>query len=272
MQTVIDPLWTGMKQNGVLGKRKVHFFAEIGSTNDVAMALGRGGEEAGTLVVAESQNSGRGRLGREWLSPHGQGLYFSILLRPCLEPADLAKITLAAALAVCKAVEAVSGLKPGIKWPNDLLLAGKKFCGILTETGPIRAGEPPLVVLGIGLNVSTPASAFPESLRGSATSLYAHSGVVIARGELLAAIVTAVDGEVASLAGGAFAEIMAEWRTRDALLGRRLAWLTPSGKVVEGVALGPDAAGVLHIRDDSGREHEVVSGDLAMAGRGAGLV
>jgi len=260
--TDTDSLWEQVRATGVLTGRKVHFFAQTGSTNQVALNLGRQGEEAGTLVVAESQSCGRGRLDRVWLSPPGQGLYFSIILRPRLEPADLSKITLVAALAVCKAVEEVTRLSPGIKWPNDLLLAGKKFCGILTETGPISGGKPPMVVLGIGINVLTPLDHFPAELRERVTSLAVSGVEAVRRGELLVAIVQAVEIELMRLEQGEFAAVLKDWRCRDATLGKRLAWLTPTGQVVEGVALGPDAAGVLHIRDDSGWDHEVLSGDL----------
>ena len=262
--TETDPLWEQMRETGLLGTRKVYFFDETKSTNEVALNLGRQGEVAGVLVVAESQTCGRGRLGRAWVSPPGQGLYFSIILRPRLEPADLAKITLVAALAVCKAVEGVTGLAPGIKWPNDLLLAGEKFCGILTETGALSVGEPSLVVLGIGLNVSTQLDLFPTELRERVTSLVAAGGEFIARGELLAAIIKEVEVEVARLEQGEFAAVLVDWRRRDATLGKRLAWLTPAGKVVEGVSLGPDETGALHIRDDGGQEHEVLSGDLQL--------
>lgn len=259
-----DSIWQRMQENGMLGERLVHFFTEIGSTNDVALRLGREGEIAGTLVVAERQTGGRGRLGRDWLSPAGLGLYFSMVLRPRLDPADLSKVTLVTALAVCKAVEMVTGLNPGIKWPNDLLLAGKKICGILTETGPLSVREPPLVVVGIGLNVMTPLELFPSELRERATSLAVVGNRSFLRGELLAAIVREVEVEIVRLERGEFAAVLAEWRSRDATLGKRLAWMTPTGKVVEGVSLGPDETGVLHIRDDSGLEHEVLSGDLTL--------
>lgn len=268
---VNDEIWAQMIATGELAGRRVHYFTEIGSTNEAALQLGRQGEPTGTLVVAESQSSGRGRLGRAWASPKGRGLYFSMLLRPEIGPEDLSKVTLVAALAVSKAVEEVTGLAPGIKWPNDLLLAGKKFCGILTETGPVRFGEPTLVVIGIGLNVSTSGDEFPSELRERATSLLLQSGREYAASELLDAIARSVAVEVERFVGGAFAEILNEWRSRDILVGKRMSWFTPNGKVVTGVALGPDEAGILHLRDDDGQEHEVVSGDLALAGSESGL-
>jgi BirA family transcriptional regulator, biotin operon repressor / biotin---[acetyl-CoA-carboxylase] ligase len=260
-----DPLWQKLAAGSFAG-RPARLLASTGSTNSDALALGRQGGAAGTLVVAETQNGGRGRLGRHWLSPPGAGLYFSLILRPRLAPADFPKITLAAGLAVCQAVEAETGLAPAIKWPNDLLLAGRKFCGILTEGEPLAAAGP-LAVLGIGLNVSTTPAAFPDELRASATSLLAHSGKLYARGALLAAILTRLTATLSRLEEGDFPQILAEWRRRDALAGHRLTWLTPTGSVVTGIALGPDGEGTLHLRDDAGRMHEVLSGDLRLAGR-----
>jgi len=121
------------------------------------------------------------------------------------------------------------------------------------------------VVIGIGLNVLTPLDHFPAELRERVTSIRLAGGAVVARGELLAAIVQAVEDEIDRLERGDFAVILAQWRSRDATLGKRLAWMTPTGTVVEGVSLGPDETGVLHIRDDSGLEHEVLSGDLTLS-------
>ncbi|MDA8165713.1 MAG: biotin--[acetyl-CoA-carboxylase] ligase [Desulfobacteraceae bacterium] len=259
-----DPLWQQLA-TGAFAGRPARLLASTGSTNSDALALGRQGAAAGTVIVAETQSGGRGRLGRPWLSPSGTGLYFSVILRPRLAPADFPKITLAAGLAVSQAVEAETGLFPGIKWPNDLLLAGRKFCGILTEGEPLAAPGP-LAVLGIGLNVSTPHAVFPEELRGRATSLLAHSGRVYPRGPLLAAILARLEAVLNRLENHDFPGIMAEWRRRDALTGRRLTWMTPRGAIVTGTALGPDEEGVLHLRDEAGVVQEVLSGDLRLAG------
>lgn len=262
-----DLQWQRLRETGRLGTREVHFLATVDSTNEVALAMGRAGGRAGTVVVAEQQSRGRGRLGRAWLSPPGMGVYLSLVLRPCLDPKDLAKITLAGGLAVCKAVESVTGLAPGIKWPNDLLLDNRKFGGILTETGGLRPGEPPLVVLGIGINVLTPLAAFPPELRDRVISLAVAGGREYLRGDLLVAVVEQVEREVERLERGEFRALLGEWRQRDAVIGRRLAWVTPDGAVVEGIALGPDEQGLLHIRDDAGRVHEVLSGDLDLLKR-----
>jgi BirA family transcriptional regulator, biotin operon repressor / biotin---[acetyl-CoA-carboxylase] ligase len=260
-----DPLWRQLA-TGFFAGRPARLLACTGSTNQDGLAHGRRGAAAGTLLVAETQTAGRGRLGRQWLSPPGTGLYFSVILRPRLAPADFPKITLAAGLAVCQAVETATGLAPAIKWPNDLLLAGRKFCGILTESEGL-ADRAPLAVLGIGLNVSTPLAAFPAELREKATSLLAHAGRHYQRGPLLLAILTRLERVLGQLEDGLFAELLAEWRRRDGLAGKRLSWLTPAGEVVAGLALGPDANGILRIRDESGGIHEVLSGDLSLAAK-----
>lgn len=259
-----DPLWQQLAAGSFAG-RPARLLASTASTNSDALALGRGGAATGTLIVAETQTGGRGRLGRSWLSPPGAGLYFSLILRPRLAPVDFPKITLAAGLAVCRAVEEETGLSPAIKWPNDLLLDNRKFCGILTEGDPLSSD--PLAVLGIGINVTTPFAAFPEALRAKATSLLAHSGTLYARGRLLAAVLSRLEAVLARLEGGDFATILAEWRKRDALLGKRLSWVTPAGAIVTGIALGPDEEGVLHLQGDTGIIHEVLSGDLDLTGR-----
>lgn len=257
-----DQAWVKMITSGYLGVIPVFYRAETASTNDDALALRTA--PAGTVVVAERQSRGRGRLGREWWSPPGVGLYCSLILRPRLAPADLPKLTLAAGLAASRAVEAITGLRPLLKWPNDLWLAEKKIGGILAETR-FAQGEA-LVVLGIGLNINTAAAAFPPDLLGKVTSLLIHSGREFARSTLLLALWEEVMAVVAELEQQGFAGILADWRARDATLGRELAWLTQTGQVVRGLSLGPDADGLLRIKDGAGRVYEVLSGDISLAG------
>lgn len=253
--------WQAQLNTALLGKTLVKALAETGSTNAVAMELGLAGAPAGTLVLAESQTEGRGRLGRQWHSPAGAGLYFSLVLRPRLAVAELPQITMAAGLALCQAIEEETGLAPGIKWPNDLLLGLKKFAGILVESGPVTA-EQPLVILGIGINVLTPVSAFPDFLQDKATSLLAFSGRSFSRKKLLGAVLFRLEKVLDRLETEGFANILSEWQSRDALRNTWLTWLTPSGEAVRGWSLGPDANGVLHIKDEMGRIHAVLSGDI----------
>jgi BirA family biotin operon repressor/biotin-[acetyl-CoA-carboxylase] ligase len=259
-----DPAWRKMGEQGVLADMPVRLLAETGSTNAVAIDLAKYGSPAYTVVVAESQSEGRGRLGKNWQSPAGTGLYCSIILRPDLPPEDLPKITLMAGLAVCLAVEKVTNLALLIKWPNDLLLGGRKLGGILAETVH-NHGQRTAVVLGIGLNVNSPTTAFPAELQDKATSLFIHTGREYRRSELLTSIVTKVKKLVSRFERDGFTDILNEWRQRDATLGRELAWVTHSGEVVRGVSLGPDDNGQLLIRDRQDNIHEVLSGDINLA-------
>lgn len=258
-----EPRWRELRRQDKLAGRRLRFLPDTDSTNQVALELAAAGEEQ-ALVVAESQRRGRGRLARSWHSPPGSGIYLSLLYRPRLAPADLAKLTLAAGLAVCLALEQTTGAQPGLKWPNDVLLEEKKCGGILCECRLAQDDNAAAVVVGIGLNVNTEAAQIPPELRERATSLFLATGRRWDRGLLLPALVEELDALVAELEEGRFPAILAAWRRRDALLGRELNWLTPTGTMVRGIALGPDAAGILHIRDSQGRVHEVMSGDISL--------
>ena len=238
------------------------------STNSLALELGRQGAAAGTVVVAETQTRGRGRLERQWFSPPGTGLYFSMILRPRLDPVDLPKITLAAGVAVCQALEQVCLVSPGIKWPNDILLEGKKIGGILCETAPISGTDTPpeiLVILGVGLNITTPAEAFPEGVRGRAASLLTFTGQEYDKEQILEKVLTSIDDVILRMESGGIDVLLKQWQARDVFEGKTLSWLNPAGKVVTGRALGIDSSGQYHIRDTRGRVHRVVSGDINLA-------
>lgn len=260
-----DDIWQTMIQTGELGLHPVHFFPCTGSTNDLALALSNTGAPGGTLIVADSQNAGRGRLeGRLWHSPPGTGLYFSLILRPRLAPADFPKLTMAAGLALCKGLESHTPCRPGLKWPNDLFLHGIKCGGILTETQGMAGAGQTAVVIGIGLNVNTPEEAFSGELRAKATSLSATTGALYDRGLLLTAILAELDLVVARLEQGGFQGILAEWRQRDIHAGQQVSWLNNQGKIVSGISMGPDEEGFLHIRDAQGQVHCVISGDISL--------
>jgi BirA family biotin operon repressor/biotin-[acetyl-CoA-carboxylase] ligase len=248
--------------------RKIIRLKVTESTNSVALEAGQQGAVPGTVIVAETQTGGRGRLNRSWLSLPGMGLYFTIILRPKLDSENLPKVTLAAGLALCKAVEAEYGLSPKIKWPNDLLLDGRKFGGILTETGDVSnmaAGEQPLVVVGVGLNLFPPEDGFPDDLQERATALSLHVDRTISDESLLLANIVAIEKEVERLEKGDFALILKEWTQRDGVYGKNLTWVTHQGHEVTGVSLGPDDEGLLRIKDQAGDIHTVISGDLTLA-------
>lgn len=258
-----DSAWRMMLARRELDGRPVIFFEKITSTSTIALEEGKKGAPDGTLVVAAAQDKGRGRLGKSWLSPRDSGLYFSLIKRPGLQPADLPKITLAAGLAVCRALEKQLGLTPRLKWPNDILLAEKKCGGILTESTEIRANSA-LVVIGVGLNLTAPPSAFPGELREKITFLDRHLVTLPDKGTLLLYLVREIEEVIARLEQGKFAEILGEWKKRDATVGKILTWLTPGGTIVTGISQGPDMQGQLHIRDAEGTLHAVLSGDISL--------
>src|SRR5208283_4121751 len=150
--------------------RDIQFFEQTTSTNDVIEKLARDGVKEGVVVFAESQTRGRGRLGRKWISPAHKGLWFSILLRPELRPQETTQLTVASATALRRAIQSETGLKPEIKWPNDILVGGKKVAGILTELSA-ELDRVHHITLGIGVDVNVTAAELPAEIRPIATSL-----------------------------------------------------------------------------------------------------
>src|SRR5262245_59652760 len=161
--------------------RNIHHFFQVGSTNDVAFQLAQEGAVEGTVVLSEEQTSGRGRLGRRWLSEKHLGIYMSLILRPKLKPRHAPVLNLAVAVAVSRAIEQTCGLRADIKWPNDVLIDGKKCCGILTEMNA-DLDQIKYLVIGIGINVNHVA--FPKSLQGQASSLLLEGGRRFSRIEI----------------------------------------------------------------------------------------
>lgn len=236
----------------------IHWYEELGSTNDRAKELAEEGAEHGEAVVAESQTAGRGRRGRSWSSPARRNLYFSAVLRPELPPARAPELTLVGALAVCDALRA-AGVDAGIKWPNDVLASGKKISGILTEL----AAEPDRVhwvVLGVGVNVNARLEDFPEELRADATSILIERGQAAPRALFAAACFTALEGWLDRHAEEGFAPVRDAWRARSVTLGRAVTVLA-EGREVAGTAEDIDDAGALLVRTGSGVER-ILAGDV----------
>ncbi len=261
-QMVPDKIWQKIKNGQKLNSRPVTLLEQTESTNTIALKMAGSGAPSGALVIAETQSNGRGRLGKSWLSPAGSGLYFSMILRPALVFKEIPRLTLAAGVAVCRTISQKYGIGPLLKWPNDILLNNRKCGGILAEAEV--AGSEYLVVLGIGLNISTPQDFFPASLRDRATSLQHHVNRPVVRGELLADLVNKIEQVVLQLEQGEFSTILEQWRQLDATRGKLLTWVSVAGKVVEGISLGPDEQGRLHIRDNRNKVHEILSGDVLL--------
>ncbi len=232
------------------------------STNRVALDAAEEGAAHGTAVIAGSQHAGRGRLGKSWISPSGSGLYCSLVVRPELDAAEYPQLSFVAGLAVAAVIDQMYGLNAGLKWPNDIYFSTKKCGGILIESHPAKEMS---AVVGIGLNVNTEAAMFPDEIRERATSLFLQSGRKMDIESLFIALRKEVLTHIAWLETVGFVTIMKQWRQRDVFLGKRLEWLSVSGKRVVGESLGPDDQGLLHVRSDDGKIHQILSGDVTLA-------
>ena len=236
-----------------------HFDTET-STNDTARALGFRGAPEGTLVVAEAQSAGRGRLGRTWFSPPGVGIYASLLLRPPLPPTDLPQITLTAAVAVVRALNRETGVSAGIKWPNDLIVGEKKAGGILTEM-ETESDQIRYVVVGLGLNVNNPD--IPPELANTATSLLQETGSFFPRVPILRAWLEEFEDLYQQFLDREFPNILEEWKQHTVTLGR---WVTVRQglKEMRGLALEVAPDGALLLKTAAGEVLRVTSGEISL--------
>ena len=240
--------------------RVVHWYEEIGSTNDRASELADEGALSGEVVVAETQTSGRGRRGRAWASPARKNLYFSVVLRPELPPSRAPELTLVASVAICDVLRQ-AGVDAGIKWPNDLLVSGRKIAGILTEL----AADPDRVewvVLGVGVNVNARREDFPDELRAEATSVLIERGQAAPRALFAAACFTALEGWLDRHAEEGFGPIREAWRARAVTLGREVS-VRVDGRELTGTAEDIDETGALLVRTAAGVER-ILSGDVTL--------
>jgi len=251
--------------------RHVHFYQELDSTNRTAQELARQGAAEGTAILAERQLSGRGRQGRTWHSPPGVGLYCSVILRPALPPNQVQLLTLAVAVAVARAISAQTPLSPRIKWPNDILIGGKKAAGILTEAEAV-AERIAHVIVGVGINVNHTAAELGQPLDAVATSLRLESGRLVERSALAAQLFIELETWYERLKGSDCSGILDEWRRHSATLGRRVRVFS-GGTTVEGKALDVTDEGALLVEGNDGARTVVHAGDvehLRLVGSGSG--
>lgn len=246
--------------------RELRCFEELDSTNNYLKAWTDGPD--GAAVTAESQTAGRGRMDRSFQSPRGQGIYLSVLLRPGLPPDRLPPVTALAGVAVCAAVERVCGVRPGLKWPNDPVLNGKKLCGILTEMSlEAETGRVQSLVLGIGINVGQRPEDFSPEVREVATSLLQVLGKPVSRPQLTAALLEELDRAYAALLAGDLSEYLAAYRRDCVNLGKTVQ-LIPFGGGARETARAVDIDGEfsLVVRGEDGKERTVRSGEVSVRG------
>lgn len=255
----------------ILG-RKIVYFDSIGSTNTYAKKLGNENCEEGTIVVADMQTDGRGRLGRQWSSAAGKGIWMSIILKPDIEPEAAQIITIAAAVAVVAALKSATGIDAGIKWPNDIILDGRKVCGILTEMNS-EMERVNFIVLGIGINVNQSMQDFPESIRDLATSLKIQlmqenrpsASTEINRSEIIKSLLYELERIYSKINKGFISEIIEEWKKYSVTLGKEVRIISKSTDFT-GMATDITSEGKLVITCNDGEIREVVSGEVSVRG------
>ncbi|MBI3881726.1 MAG: biotin--[acetyl-CoA-carboxylase] ligase [Verrucomicrobia bacterium] len=256
-----DDLLARLGRTEVIG-RDIRVFHETTSTNDVAEKLARDGVKEGVVVFAETQTKGRGRMGRKWISPAGKGLWFSVLLRPALRPTAVTQLTIMAATAVARGLRSATGLSVEIKWPNDLLVGGRKLVGVLTELNA-EVDKVKYVILGIGVDVNLDASALPADLRRIATSVKIETGRSWNRADVAAAILRELDADYRRVCRGRFAALADEWESRCATLGQNVT-IDIGGRKVRGRAEALDDDGALLVRTQHGRLERIIGGDVSI--------
>lgn len=245
----------GLKTD-VVGK-KIYSYKELTSTNDTAYQMALKGEPEGSIVIAEYQTGGRGRLGRKWVSPKGKGAYFSIITRPDILPKELSIITLFSSLAVCKTIRQMLDLPAFIKWPNDVLINNKKVCGILTELNG-ETDKINFVIIGIGININTKKELLPVG-----TSLLEEKGETIPRVGFVKELFLNLDRYYKIFNNNKLDEILKEYKKMSVVLDRQVQ-INYHNRLISGVAIDVDTDGALIVRMDSGFQERVLAGDLVM--------
>ncbi|HWP49803.1 MAG TPA: biotin--[acetyl-CoA-carboxylase] ligase [Candidatus Limnocylindrales bacterium] len=233
---------------------------EVPSTNEVALELASKGALEGTVVLAESQTRGRGRMGRSWYSPPGEGIYISVILKPPLPPQKAYQITFMAAVAAAETLRHLSGLDVQIKWPNDLMIRNKKVGGILTE---LKAGPDRIhwVVTGIGINANIVQ--FPQELQDQVTSLMLESGYPVRRIPLIQRLLRNFEKWYFLILEGNFPKLFETWCSLSCTLGNQVE-IKIGEEIIRGLATRVEQDGTLYVREDSGQERPIVTGDVAL--------
>ncbi len=242
-----------------LGKR-IHCFPELDSTNVYAYKRAQEGGEEGEVVIAESQTRGKGRMGRSWVSPPYLNLYLSVILKPDLPPIHAPQITLMSAVALAETIRSFIPSAPEIKWPNDIIVEGKKIAGILTESScdPDRIL---FVILGIGVNLNFPRELMPETIRESATSIMILTQKPVDRTDFTRRLIQNLDRCYGDLEDKGFSSVARRWEGFFRLRGKRVR-VEMMNQPISGKAMGIDGDGALIVEDEEGTLRKIVAGDV----------
>jgi BirA family biotin operon repressor/biotin-[acetyl-CoA-carboxylase] ligase len=239
--------------------QNIHYFSEIDSTNNVAKKLAEEGAEEGTIIIAETQTRGRGRRGKQWISPAG-GVWMSIILRPQIPPSEAPQLTLMTGVAAAETINNKFGLDVGIKWPNDILIGTRKVCGILTEANA-KFSTLDYVVVGIGIDANVNTENFPSDIQKSATSLKKELNEDISGPELVQEFLKIFEDHYNEFKSGNFPEILGEWRKMSKTIGSYVEVRKQLGKIVRGEAIGITNEGALILELNDGKLRKIISGE-----------
>jgi BirA family biotin operon repressor/biotin-[acetyl-CoA-carboxylase] ligase len=256
-----DDLLSRLGKTRVVG-RDIRVFEQTTSTSDVIEKLARDQAREGVVVFAETQSKGRGRLGRKWVSPSRKGLWLSVLLRPDLPPQSATQLTIVSATALRRAIQSQTGLEAAIKWPNDILVGGKKVAGILTELHA-ELDRIKFLIIGIGVDVNLNQADFPAELRSLASSLKIQSGKPVQRAELAVAVLRELDDEYERLIAGRFTAIADEWEAHCGTIGQDVV-IRSGQRQIRGRAESLGEDGALLLRTEHGHLEPIVGGDVAI--------
>jgi BirA family biotin operon repressor/biotin-[acetyl-CoA-carboxylase] ligase len=247
---------------GKLIGHKINFYPKIGSTNDEAFDLAAAGSPEGTVVIADSQTEGKGRLQRVWHSPSGSNIYTSIILRPNLEPDRAPQISILTGVAVAEVIDNFCPGMVNLKWPNDVLLKGKKVCGILAQL-KTSASRVDFIILGIGINININYNQLPQDIKNTATSLAIETGRKISRQELIISLYENLAKWYKKLMKGGFSAVKEKWLSMAPMIGQRVQIMS-GNEVVSGKALGIDEQGSLLLLTAEDRRIKISAGDATI--------
>jgi len=257
-----DEIMEGLCTN-VFGRKNIIYLKETDSTNTRAKELAAQGAPEGTLIIAEKQTKGRGRRGRNWFSPSGGGIYFSLILRPAISPGETPRITLMTAVVLAETLISMMKLKLRIKWPNDILVNGKKLAGILTEIST-EMDAVNYIVVGLGMNVNTRFENFPSEIKKSATSILIEAGNRVPRIKFIQNYLKLYEKYYNMFKKNDFEPIMKRWKELADIIGKQIR-VDVIGKTHIGKVIDVDNDGVLILKDDQGRLQRIFSGDVTLA-------
>lgn len=252
-------------QTGCVGSEVV-YYDQIASTNEEARKLAEAGAIEGTVVIADAQTGGKGRLGRQWSSPPGVNLYLSLILRPSFSPRYATQMTFMSAVVVAQAIETVTDLTPQLKWPNDVMLQGRKVAGLLNELNA-ETEQVHYLVLGVGVNLNMTPEQFPADLRTPATSLLIDGGVKVSRREFTQVLLQRLDHLYDAYRSGGFQALKGEWEKRCHMIDRWVEVDYQSSQKV-GQVSGIDETGALLLSLPGGVTEKILAGDVRLLNRG----